>query len=450
MIKRIISVMALLPLAIGTIGYIISGEMFTNALYAAFALYFTNPVSEAYNIYIEIARWTAPLVTATAILCAIQNAWQSLRNRLCLLGRSDSVSVYSDEDHSIDFGKDVGAIYPGEKYTNYAKEHIILFSSDQKNLQFYEEHKSDLSGKKVYIGIKDIEGCFLSPVGDVTVFDVNLAVARLLWKDISLWNKGKDLFNVVIWGGSALADDIISTGLQLNLFSHDQKIRYHIIADNELFRIRHDEMKLMNDDELLYYSSNSSGVWEVISGADIVIISDIPDTETLQTIVVKSRDNTIYYYSPHEGDIVSYFSYGNIRPFGREENIFTDENIRRGGMIRKAIALNSHYADLYGTENDWNSLSGFLKASNISASDFGEVLAEINDRISEDEQAELEHIRWCRFMYLNYYTHGIPENGNNRDDKKRIHRDLISYDELDPGEKDKDLEAIRITRNLRV
>ena len=112
--------------------------------------------------------------------------------------------------------------------------------------------------------------------------------------------------------------------------------------------------------------------------------------------------------------------------------------------------MNEHYASRYGTENNWDSLSGFLKASNISASDFGEVLAELNDRISEDEQAGLEHIRWCRFMYLNYYTSGNPENGEKRDDKKRIHSDLISYGELDPSEKVKDLEAIRITRNLSV
>lgn len=450
MIKNLLPVVALLPLIIGTIGYILSGEMFSDALYAAFALYFTNPVSDAYNIYIEISRWTAPLVTATTILCALKNVWLSLKDRIYLLGKRDRVAVYSDEDHTISFGKNARAIYPGDKFKNYAREHIIMFSSDEKNLQFYEEHKRELSKKKVYLGIKDIEGGFLNSIGDITIFDVNNAIARLLWKEISIWNKGKDNFNIVIWGGSALSGAIISTGIQLNLFSTSQKIKYRIIADNNQFRIRHDGLSLMNADELIYYNSDSSDVWEVISGADIVIISDIPDSEVLQTIVAKAGEAEIYYYSPHEGDIASYFSYGNIKPFGREKNVFTDDNIRRGGMIRKAIALNEHYASRYGTENNWNSLSGFLKASNISASDFGEVLAELNDRISEDEQAGLEHIRWCRFMYLNYYTSGNLENGERRDDKKRIHRDLIGYDQLDPGEKVKDLEAIRITRNLSV
>lgn len=62
-------------------------QRFSNALYSAFVLYSGSPVSDAYNLYIEIARWSAPLVTATAILCALQNVWQSIRNRVHLLGK---------------------------------------------------------------------------------------------------------------------------------------------------------------------------------------------------------------------------------------------------------------------------------------------------------------------------------------------------------------------------
>ena len=54
--KKVLTVLALVPLVLGTIGYIFSGERITNAIYAAFALYFTNPISDAYNVYIEIAR----------------------------------------------------------------------------------------------------------------------------------------------------------------------------------------------------------------------------------------------------------------------------------------------------------------------------------------------------------------------------------------------------------
>ena len=447
--KTVLTVLALVPLMLGTIGYKLSGEMITNALYAAFALYFTSHISDAYNVYIEIARWTAPLVTATAILYALQNVWESLRNRVVLFGKKNSVSVYSDMDCRIRFGKNVGAIYPGDELKKYAREHIIMFSTDEMNLQFYEKHKKELAGKKVYIGVRDIECCFLNPLEDVTIFDINGAIARMLWKEISLWNKAKNEFNIVVWGSNTLSGEIICTGLQMNLFSKKQKIKYCFVTDNSNFRIRHSELNLMNNDELSYLDYKNPEIWDAVSNADIIIVSDILDVETMQTLVVKAAESKIYYYSPVEGDMISHFSLGNVVPFGRNETVLTDENIRRGALIRKAKKLNEHYANLYGSEKDWNALSGFLKGSNISASDFGEVLFMLNERIGEEEQAELEHIRWCRYMFLNYYTLGTPTNGKNRDDDKRIHMDLIDFSELDPKERVKDTEAIKITKVLQ-
>ena len=449
MVRKVLPVLAFVPLIIGTIGYLLAGEMFSDAIYAAFALYFINPVSDAYNLFVEIARWTAPLVTATAILRMIQSVWEALRCRIVLFGKKDSVAVYSDVDHRIGFNKNVSVIYPGETLKKYADSHVIMFSSDEKNLRFYEEHKADLKDKKVYIGVKDIECSFLDPLGDITVFDINGAIARMLWKEISVWNMGVSDYSIVIWGDNTLTRDIISTGLQLNIFSREQRISYHIIADNEIFSIRHSDLKLMNHDELQYHRKADPTIWDLISQADIVIIPDIPDAETMQTIVIKAKGAKIYYYSPHEGDMVSYFSNGNILPFGRDAVVFTDENIRSRGLIRKAIALNEHYAGIYGTEKNWNALTGFLKGSNISASDFGEVLSDLDSGISEEEQSELEHIRWCRYLYLNYYTFGIPENGKNRDDLKRIHKDLVDYGDLDPTERVKDLESIQIIKNLQ-
>ena len=451
--KRFLPILSVVPLVLGTIGYVSSGEMFTNALYAAFALYFTNRISDAYNLFIEIARWTAPLVMATAVLAILQSVWEALRNRVRLLWKKDTVSVYSDSTDKIIFDKNVGVIYPGEKYKRYAKEHIIMFSTDQKNLQFYEDHKKDLAGKKTYIAVKDMECSFFNPVGDVTVFDINSAIARMLWKEISLWNKGRNKIDIVVWGSGSLASDIISSGLQLNLFSLNQNINYHIISKGKLFSARHSSLELMNNDKLFYYNyddpKNWDSIWDVISKANIVIVSEVPDIETMQTIVVKAGSAVVYYYSPKEGDVTSYFSYKNVVvPFGRDIKVLTDDNIRRGKLIKKAIALNNHYAELYDGEKNWNKLSGFYKGSNISSADFGEVLASISDRISEDEQAQLEHIRWCRYLFLNYYTYGTPTNGKNKDDFIRIHKDLVNYDELDPGEKGKDLEAIRITRQL--
>jgi len=140
-IKKHIFILAIIPLLIGTIGYMRVGIMFSNALYSSFALYFTNPISDAYNIYIEIARWTAPLVTATTILYVIKDVWSSINCRISTFNRNDSVAVYSDENCNISVGKGTRVIYPGNKFKSYTNSCIILFSDDKKNLKFYEEHK---------------------------------------------------------------------------------------------------------------------------------------------------------------------------------------------------------------------------------------------------------------------------------------------------------------------
>lgn len=447
-IKKMIPAICLIPLIVGTVGYLVWGEMITDSLYASFALYFTNPISDAYNGYIEFARWTAPLVTATAILCTLKNVWDTIRWRLNLFCRDDSVAVYSDQDINIAFDKRTQVIYPGDNFKGYAKNHIVMFSSDWKSLQFYEEHREQLKKKAVYIGLKELELGLLKDMKDVTLFDINASISRLLWKGIALWESDKENLNVVIYGSSSLAQEILSVGLQLNLFSLKQHIKYHVVSDNSYFQIKYHDMKLMNSDEIQYYRADKEPIWNVISNADVVIIADRIQMDLFQTIIVKAGDDSVYYYSPEERDALEYISFGNIVPFGRNTEVFTDKNIRRQNLIKKAIDFNKRYAEKYHTEKEWNNLSGFLKASNISSSDYDEVITALLKNLSDDVLAELEHIRWCRFHYLNHWKYGVPKNGKNKDTKQRIHKDLVAYDQLDEKEKTKDLESIKALRSI--
>ena len=112
-----------------------------------------------------------------------------------------------------------------------------MFSSDKKTFEFYKEHKFTLSNKKVYIGIRDIEGSLLKTIPDAVVFDINNMIARGFWKKRGMWKEGKAKLDIVIYGSSNLAGGIVSTGLQMNIFSLNQHINYHFITDNKLYRI---------------------------------------------------------------------------------------------------------------------------------------------------------------------------------------------------------------------
>lgn len=74
----------------------------------------------------------------------------------------------------------------------------------------------------------------------------------------------------------------------------------------------------------------------------------------------------------------------------------------------------------------WDDLPGFSKTFNISRSDYWNVLKLLlgkGDHSEErlEELAELEHIRWCRIHFLHFWKYGIPESGDAKDSKKRIH-----------------------------
>ena len=74
------------------------------------------------------------------------------------------------------------------------------------------------------------------------------------------------------------------------------------------------------------------------------------------------------------------------------------------------------------------------------------------DRLAPEQMellAELEHIRWCRYHYLNSWKHGVPENGARKDPARRLHADLLPYRELTEAEKQKDRDNIKVLLSVR-
>lgn len=131
-----------------------------------------------------------------------------------------------------------------------------------------------------------------------------------------------------------------------------------------------------------------------------------------------------------------------------------------------SIRINLRYAHLYqGIEEteengmrEWQKLDSFTRYSNISAADYQQVrmnmLQDMGMDISSlddgtvDMLAELEHIRWCRYHYLNNWQYGIPENGKAKDNENRIHSLLVPYRMLSEEEKEKDRSNVRLLLSL--
>lgn len=447
-------VFAMLPFVTGAIGYMVSGETLTDSLYESYALYFVSPVCGAYNIWIEIARWTAALVTTATILYALRRLGLRLYWMIKCLSK-DSVAVYCASDTKISFERGhTGVIYPGRNFRSMAKSQIIMFDSDEENLRFYEENKKQLTGRRVYIGLKEIEYGLMKELGSeskVCFYDINGAIARKLWRKLALW-EGQAFGNrivITILGTRHLGRSILHHGLLLNIASLAQEIDYNFIGEHSLYQAAHGALPTCNQDSVRYLEADGENYWEVIRQSDIVIISEAVSIERLQTIGIVCSGQ-IFYYSPKEGDVGACLKLSRLRPFGRDFEIYTDENIRGNKLIEAAMEQNHRYMQSYGKdmaadkEAEWNKLDGFLKWSNISSSDFRPVLRSLAASGMElEELAELEHIRWCRFHYLNYWSFGVPENGESRDDAKKIHKCLCDFSELSEEDKEKDREIVR-------
>lgn len=445
LLKKFFSLLFAVPFVIGTIGYLLAGERITDAFYGSIALYLVSPISDAYNGWIEVARWLAAFVTATAVLSLLKEVGQNMKWKIDCWSKN-SVAVYSDKDIDILFDKEIKAIYPGERFEQNAKSQMILFSSDKQSLEFYEKYKKRWKENIVNIGFREFDVGLLNIPENVRVFDINGAIARSLWKKIRLWENGQKAMDIVIYGNSILTEKIISYGLQMNLFSKDQRITYHIFSEELCFQEKHPNLELQNNDTLVFYENVSHDMWQIVKNADIAILADEVSIQMLELFAVNLPEKKVYYYSPEAGDAGSYIAYGQLEAFGRNVDIFTDENIRRQKLEQSAMELNMTYAEQYGGEADWNKLSCFTRSSNISTADYMEVVKELLGHVPEEELANLEHICWCRFHFLNYWRAGSLENGKSKDTEKRIHKDLVLYEQLSDEEKEKDRDIIRLVK----
>ena len=434
-----------IPLVFGVTGYLFAGLNVLDSIYSTIVLYGMDPVSDEINMWIEIARWTAPFATATVIFTVFRSVWNYLSWRLGSLFH-DSVAVYTDLDIKIKFGKKVREIYSDE-IRNSASSHIILFDDDEKNFNFYEKNRKALENKRVYIGLKEMDmGLMKADTDSVSYFDISGSISRLLWKKIALWNSSTDKQkNIVIWGNGSIAEKLLFSGLLLNLYSLQQHIRY-VMAGDDIFHIKHPELQLMNDDEIVFLPKNIEDLVGELKNADILIIAEDVSVTLFQILLVAGRNADIYYYSHYRKSIDDAITAKSVMPFGLDQDIYSDGFIRQERLIKNAKELNKKYAKAEDADEEWKKLSGFLKWSNISAADYMDVLEDIirNDPNYDIERlAELEHIRWCRFHFMNYWSYGIPDNGQAKDIKHRIHSCLKPYGELSEEDKEKDRDVVR-------
>lgn len=446
---------ALIPFVLGTLGYMEAGsKRISDAMYGAVALYGLNLIDDySYNVLLEIARWSAPLVTAATILSIFKWARKFVLYRLKSVF-ADSIAVYCDDDTKLSFQEGAGrhVVYPGREFVPNAKSQIILFDTDDESLKFYEENKRKFANKKVYIGLRELDYGLMREKTKVSFYDIDGAIARNLWKKIALWKDAKHegQYTISICGTGHLGRNVLEQALLMNLYAKEQKITYNFIGDNDVWSAVHQDFQIENGDQIHFFHSDEEHLCERLKQSDYVIVAMKASIEQIQALGSICDKSKIYYYAPQAGGACEHLAFTNLTAYGSNEEIYTDENILGNKLIDEAMQENFDYMQNSGKieagatkESEWKKLSGFLKWSNISSSDYGHILRELMkaDR-DEKELAELEHIRWCRFHYLNHWQYGEIRN-----EQLRIHTCLKEFGQLDEKQREKDLRVVRKLKN---
>lgn len=456
-----------LPLLIGLTGFLMNGETFPNALFSSVCMYALNYQDTPPNLLVEVGRWTAPLATASGILMAISALRDRVRAYL-RYRRGDSVAVYGPEQEKAQLLAQLGrrGIDGGDRFVR-ARRYILL---GEDSFDFYTRYQDALGRVEVYLKCDAIPAQSVSAPG-LRLFCPEETAARLFWKGQDLYRYSAShghRLDIVFLGFGRLGEELLTHGLQDNLFSPQQHITYHIFGGDGTFPATHTQLGEISD-PVRFYDTPWYTRLPLLEGADMVLVLRQEDQLALvQELLLATCRPRFHVFAVDAAGVSLLAGQERLSLFPWRQEAQSLSHILSDDLYQRAKRINLRYAHLYGgveeneknQEEQWALLDAFTRYSNISAADYHEVrlsmLAALG--VPADGAAlspellellsELEHIRWCRYHYLNNWRRGAPENGKKKDAGLRLHADLIPYEELTDGEKEKDRENIRILLSI--
>lgn len=277
--------------------------------------------------------------------------------------------------------------------------------------------------------------------------------------------------DIAIVGFGDLGKKLLHYGLILNCYDTAQSIHYHVWGNTKLFEADLPNLNsLINDidisDRVDYENTDFRKDVQSLYEMDRIILTDECDAEFVQTVIRGCPEKEVFFVNTEGGSLERYYR-DNIKTYAAC-NTYDVNEILREAEYEAAKEVNARYSILFGDRtpyekgskenyNDWkdriwNALSPFLKESNIIVADY-HVLREkilhshsINKESCSREVHELlvmEHLRWCRFHYLNGWKHAEEKViGDRKNETLRLHSLLKGFNDLLPEDETKDLEII--------
>ena len=469
-LKKIFPVLAIVPFIIGSVGYHMAGLRWMDACYNSVSLYVIQQNADSTNALTEIARWSAALVATAAILSILKQAGQYLLNSILCLS-SGSAALYGEEEIVNQIcAKEKKAFFGGASVVN-AKHQILLFHDDAENLSFYRKHREKMNAGQVWLAVRSLDLSFLKADNmNLHFFNPNNLVAKLLWndEDINTRLKENKKAKIAILGFESLGEQVMMQGFLHNVFFENQEYEYHVFAGKEINDFTKNRFVSMNKDKVIFHEGSISDDNETLPDFDLILSTEEIDFNLMELLWIRFQKALIYMYSESNLELSDFMVDDRVRFFGEAEKIYTLSNIITDKLYENGIVLNYNY-DHYDApmpsyevlkahpkafkeaKNSWSNLNEFTKGSNIASADYLMIVNDLYDESPYKEMqkedrdwafARLEHILWCRYHFMNYWTYGVLKDGKNKDAVKRIHTCLLAFEELSEENKRKDLDVI--------
>lgn len=459
----------LLPLILATVGLVYAGEKPLDAMFSGVIMYALNYGDSPPNLTVQVARWTAPLATATGVALAFAPVLRRVRAKL-LYRTGKSVAVYGDEEIFELLKKAPGIRAIRGETTLLPAHRYVLFAEEEENLRFYMTHRPVLEQREVVLRCSSLRSQELGG-GRLHLYSMEEVGARLFWKQAGLLRQfsesGREL-HIALVGFGRLGEQLLLWGLQNNIFAPDQRIVYDVFGADEGFARLHHELASVRDPVRFH------GDWRqelpLLQQADrILVVEQEKQLLLIEELLFALNATVLDVLAAEQEQLRLLEDQDRLRIFSWKELALLPENLFDEKTLTRAKTINLRYAHLYGgveetaenAEAEWLKLNSFTRYSNISAADYHEIRLQMLAArgIAPDPQAldartlellsELEHIRWERFHYLNNWRRGEKVSGKAKNPAQRTHSDLIPYQDLTETEKEKDRENIRTLLQIR-
>ena len=197
--------------------------------------------AEKLNLATQIARITAPIMTAAFIASLLHFLIESVQIWFCLKTR-DAVAFHGDSANIDEVKEKLGkrAIVSEKPMAFRAKKHVLMFEEDVDMYHYIDQHASDImhgkenEEKEIFLcSEKILRGCYEN--SKIIVCNVAENCARSYWEKYPIKmekdENGKDVFvneKILFIGFDNYAQRLLTQAILKNVVSDESAIEYHI------------------------------------------------------------------------------------------------------------------------------------------------------------------------------------------------------------------------------